>query len=51
MQHAFSLTQKALLAMVLFQSSNGGGSTFLLARVSTVLELGGGRWLRWLQEP
>jgi hypothetical protein len=29
-------------------SSNGRGSAFLLACVSAVLELDGGRWLRWL---
>jgi hypothetical protein len=31
-------------------SFNGGGSIFLLACVSTTLDLGDGRWLRWLQE-
>jgi hypothetical protein len=30
------------------ESSNGRGSAFLLACVSAVLELDGGRWLRWL---
>jgi hypothetical protein len=34
----------------LLRSGIGGGSASLLACVSTALELGGGRWLWWLQE-
>jgi hypothetical protein len=47
---ACSLTHKASLTMVFLGSSNGGGSAFLPACILTVLELGGDRWLRWLQK-
>jgi hypothetical protein len=36
--------------MVLFLACNGGGSATLLVSISAALELGGGRWLQWLQE-